>query len=159
MARSTSRPHSRRQAAAGPLIGNVGLELLRTGILNALTAPIGFGGTSGSSFTSLSSVGFGITSGGTVSFNDSTFQAAAKANYTAVAALLGSAGIASNAAVSVAGVAAAPPGTYAVAVTGNSNGTVVGTVNGLAASGTGGVMVVTDPGTLHGPDGADLSRE
>jgi flagellar hook-associated protein 2 len=137
-------------SGSGALLGNVGLELLRTGILNALTAPLGFGGNAGSPFTSLSSVGFGITSGGTVSFNDSTFQAAAKANYTAVAALLGSAGIASNAAVSVAGVAAAPPGTYAVAVTGNSDGTVVGTVNGLAASGTGGVMVVTDPATLHG---------
>ena len=47
-------------------------------------------------------------------------------------------------------VAAAPPGTYAVDVTSNANGTVIGTVNGLAASGTGGVMVVTAPGAFAG---------
>jgi len=137
-------------SGGAPLLGNIGVELLRTGILNALTAPIGFGASAGGAFTSLSSVGFGITSGGTVTFDDAAFQAAAQSNYTAVAALLGSVGRASNAAVSVQGVASAPPGTYAVNVTSNSNGSVVGTVNGLAASGTGGVMIVTDPGTLHG---------
>ena len=136
-------------SGAGPLLGKIGLELLRTGILNALSAPIGFAGGA-SQFTSLSSVGFGVTSSGTVTFDDAAFQSATKTNYTAVAGLLGSAGLASNAAVSVDGVASTPPGTYAVAVSSNSGGTVVGTVNGLAASGNGGVMIVTDPGALHG---------
>ncbi|HYM73156.1 MAG TPA: flagellar filament capping protein FliD [Stellaceae bacterium] len=137
-------------SGGGPLLGNVGLEVLRSGLLNALTAPLGFGGSAGSAYTTLSSVGFGITSGGTVTFDDAAFQAAANANYTAVAGLLGSAGLAGNAAVSVQGVASTPPGTYAVVVSSNTGGVLTGTVGGLAASGTDGVMTVTDPGSLHG---------
>jgi flagellar hook-associated protein 2 len=50
----------------------------------------------------------------------------------------------------VSGIATTPPGSYAVDVTSNANGTVVGTVNGLSASGTGGVLVVNAPGSLFG---------
>jgi flagellar hook-associated protein 2 len=138
-------------SGSGPLLGNVGVEELRQSLLDALTAQAGVGRAAGaSSYNSLSSVGFQVASGGTVSFNDATFQNAAQTNYAAVASLLGALGVSSNANVSVEGVAAAPPGSYAVDVTSNANGTVIGTVNGLAASGTDGVMVVTEPGSFAG---------
>lgn len=130
-------------SGGGPLLGNVGLEVLRSNLLNAITAQSG----GGSPYSSLSAIGFGITSSGTVTFDDSVFQTAANANYPAVASLLGSAGLASNPNVSVESLAGTPPGTYAVNVTSNSGGTVIGTVNGLAASGTNGVLTVNDTGS------------
>jgi flagellar hook-associated protein 2 len=124
---------------------------LRQSLLNSLTAQIGVGSAAGSSsYNSLSSVGFQITSGGTVTFNDSTFQTAAQTNYAAVASLLGAVGVASNPNVTVNSIGSTPPGTYAVDVTSNANGTVVGTINGFAASGTGGVLVVNSAGSLSG---------
>ena len=137
-------------SGAGPLLGDVGVEVLRSSLLNSITAQLGVGSAGGSSFTSLSTVGFGITSGGTVTFDDSAFQAAAKANYAGVASLLGAVGVASNPAIAVNGVSSAPPGTYSVAVTSNASGTVAGTVNGLSASGTGGFLVVNTPSALFG---------
>ena len=138
-------------SGGGPLLGDVGVEELRQSLLDSLTAQIGVGNAAGSaSYSSLSSVGVQITSGGTVSFDDSTFQAAAKTNYAAVSSLLGSVGVASNPDVTVSGVAAAPAGSYAVDVTSNASGTVVGTGNGLAASGTNGVLIVNAPGSLAG---------
>src|SRR5258708_3851687 len=83
----------------GPLLGDVGLEVLRSNLLDAITAQ---SGAAGSPYTSLSSAGFGITSSGTVSFDNSAFQTAAQTNYSAVASLLGALGLASNPNVSVA---------------------------------------------------------
>ena len=134
-------------SGGGPLLGDVGLEVLRSSLLNAITAQSGAAGSSGSPYTTLSAVGFGITSSGTVTFNDSTFQAAAQANYSSVAALLGSVGLASNPNISVENASNVPPGTYAVNVASNANGTVVGTVNGFAASGTGGTLIVNAAGS------------
>lgn len=138
-------------SGAGPLLADVGIAELKQSLLNSLTAPIGVGSAAGSaSFNSLSSIGVQITSGGTVTFDDATFQSAAQTNYAAVASLLGAVGVASNANVSVSSLAATPPGTYAVNVTSNADGTVVGTVNGLSASGTGGTLVVNGSGALFG---------
>jgi flagellar hook-associated protein 2 len=134
-------------SGAGPLLGNVGLEVLRQNLLNALTVQGGIGGAAGSPYTSLASVGFGVTSGGTVTFNASTFDTAAQNNYTAVASLLGAVGAASNSNVSVDGIAGAPAGTYTINVASNADGVVTGTVNGLAASGTGGVLIVNQAGS------------
>jgi flagellar hook-associated protein 2 len=135
----------------GPLLGNVGVEQLRQTLLNALTAQLGVGSAAnGSSFSSLSSVGFQITSGGTITLDAQKFQSAAQSNYAAVASLLGAIGVPSNANVNVTSVGAATPGSYAVNITSNANGTIVGTVNGLAASGTNGELVVTAPGSLFG---------
>jgi flagellar hook-associated protein 2 len=136
-------------SGGGPLLGNVGLEELQQSLLNSLTAQIGVGSAAGSSsYNSLSSVGFQITSGGTVTFNDSTFQTAAQTNYAAVASLLGAVGVGSNSNVTVNSIGSTPAGTYAVDVTSNANGTVVGTINGFAASGTGGVLVTNSSGSL-----------
>jgi flagellar hook-associated protein 2 len=128
-------------SGSGPLLGNVGLEVLRSNLLNVLTSQTG---SAGSPYTSLGAIGFGITSSGTVAFSDATFQAAAQTNYSAVASLLGAVGLASNPSVSAESLAGAPAGTYAVDVTSNSGGSVVGTVNGLAASGSNGSLVVND---------------
>lgn len=139
-------------SGGGPLLGNVGVEELRQSLLNSLTTQLGVGsGAAGSSsFNSLSSVGFQITSGGTISLNDATFESAAQSNYAAVASLLGALGSASNPNVSVNSIGGAPAGTYAVVVTSNNNGAVSGTINGLAASGTGGILVANGQTSLSG---------
>lgn len=138
-------------SGGGPLLGDVGVEQLRQNLLNALTAQLGVGGAAGgSSFNSLSSVGFQITSGGTITLDNSTFETAAQTNYAAVASLLGAVGVASNPNVAVNNVGSAPPGTYAVDITSNNNGVVSGSINGLAASGTDGVLLVSSPGPFFG---------
>jgi flagellar hook-associated protein 2 len=148
---STTSSGSSGSGGPSALLGDIGVQELKQSLLDSLTANLGVGSAAGSSsYNSLSSIGFQITSGGTLAFNNSTFEAAAQTNYTAVAALLGAAGVASNPNVSVNSVASAPPGSYTVDVTSNANGTVVGAVNGLAASGTDGDLVVTSPGSLYG---------
>ncbi|HTW53879.1 MAG TPA: flagellar filament capping protein FliD [Stellaceae bacterium] len=138
-------------SGGGPLLGDVGVEELRQTLLDSLTAQIGVGGAAGSnSFSSLSSVGFEIASGGTVTLDNTTFENAAQSNYAAVASLLGAVGVASNPNVAVNSVGSAPAGSYAVVVTSNNDGAVSGTINGLAASGTGGVLVVNGQTALSG---------
>jgi flagellar hook-associated protein 2 len=137
-------------SGAGPLLGDVGLQILRNNLLNAITSPGGGGATQNSPYTSLSTVGFNITSGGTLAFDDSKFQSAAQSDYATVAALLGKAGVASNPNVTVQGTGSAKAGNYAIDVATNSAGSVTGTVNGQAASGTGGLLVVTGPGPASG---------
>lgn len=139
-------------SGAGPLLGNVGIEQLRQSLLNSLTAQLGVGSAAhgGTTFNSLSSVGFQITSGGTITLDNSAFQSAAATNYSAVASLLGAIGVASNPSVLVSNIGTAAPGTYQVNISGNNNGVVAGTVNGLAASGTDGVLLVNSPGSLFG---------
>lgn len=138
-------------SGGGPLLGDVGVAELRQTLLNSLTAQIGVGtAAGGTSYNSLSSVGFSITSGGTVSLDTSTFESAAQTNYAAVASLLGAVGVANNPNVGVNSVGSAPAGTYAVVVTSNDNGTVTGTINGLAASGTAGVLLVNGQNDLSG---------
>jgi flagellar hook-associated protein 2 len=134
-------------SGAGPLLGNVGLQILRTDLLGAITTPAG---GSGSPFTSLSAVGFTVTSGGTVTLDNATFQSAAQSNYAAVAALLGKAGVATNPNVTVQNAGSVPVGSYAVDVIANTGGTLTGTINGEAASGTGGLLIVNDGGSLQG---------
>jgi flagellar hook-associated protein 2 len=118
-------------SGAGPLLGDVGLQIVRSNLLDALTGPIGGGGQN-TPYSSLSSVGFKLTSGGTVTLDDATFQSAAQSNYAAVAGLLGEAAVASNPNVSIQGIGSAQPGSYAVDVTANSANSVTGTVNGQA---------------------------
>jgi flagellar hook-associated protein 2 len=137
-------------SGAGPLLGNIGVEVVRTQLLNSITQPVTTGLPAGTPYTSLASIGFSITSNGTVSLNDATFQTAAATDYTAVAALLGNTGSASNANVTVQDASAAQPGNYAVSVSENDASLTLGTVNGEAASGTNGLLVVTGPGGANG---------
>ena len=102
-------------SGSGALLGDVAVEQLRQSLLNSLTAQLGVGSAAGaSSFNSLSSVGFQITSGGTISLNDAAFQTAAQTNYAAVASLLGAIGVTSNANVAVEGHCLGPRRHHAV---------------------------------------------
>lgn len=137
-------------SGGGPLFGNVGIEIIRSNLLTAISTPPNAATNIATPYSSLSSIGFTVTSGGSITFDASAFETAAETNYTAVAALLGEVGQATNSGVAVTGIGAAPPGTYSVNVTSNAAGTVIGTINGEAASGTGGIMTVNDGGTANG---------
>jgi flagellar hook-associated protein 2 len=137
-------------SGAGPLFGDIGIQVLRTDLLDAITEPAAAGSAANSPYGSLSAVGFTVNSDGTMSLDDAAFQTAAESNYAAVAALLGGAGTANDPDVSVHGIGSATPGTYAVDITTNTGGSVTGTVNGQAASGTGGLLVVTGTGAAEG---------
>jgi flagellar hook-associated protein 2 len=75
-------------SGAGPLFGNVGLEILRSSLLEAIASPAASGAAANSSYGSLAAAGFSITSGGTVTLDDATFQGAAQSDYSAVASLV-----------------------------------------------------------------------
>jgi len=137
-------------SGAGPLFGNVGLQVLRSSLLDTIGDPQAGGTAANSLYNSLGAVGFSITSGGTVALNNATFQTAAQTNYDAVASLLGAIGTPSNPTIAVQDIGGAEAGTYAIDVTANSSGTVSGTVNGQAASGSGGLLVVTGTGAAQG---------
>jgi flagellar hook-associated protein 2 len=136
-------------SGAGPLLGDVGLQVLRNNLLNAISSPAS-GIAPDSAYNSLSAVGFTINSDGTVMLNDQTFESAAQSNYAAVAGLLGGSAVADNANVAVQAIGGAQPGAYPIDITANAGGSVAGTVNGQAASGTGGVLAVTGAGPAQG---------
>ncbi|MGH7074162.1 MAG: flagellar filament capping protein FliD [Stellaceae bacterium] len=134
-------------SGAGPLLGDVGLQIVRTDLLDAVSSFNG--GFASGGLNSLGAVGFGISKTGQITLDTATLTTAAQSNYTAVAGLLGSIGIASNPNVAVSNLGAATSGSYAVNVASNSAGTITGTVGGQAASGSGGVMTVAG-GALQG---------
>ena len=136
-------------SGAGPLLGDVGLQILRSNLLNAISSPAS-GIAPDSAYSSLSAVGFTINSDGTVTLNDQTFESAAQSNYAAVAGLFGRSVVADNTNVAVQAIGGAQPGAYAIDITANTAGSVAGTVNGQAASGTGGVLAVTGAGPAQG---------
>ncbi len=136
-------------SGAGPLLGDVGLQILRNNLLSAITSPAN-GSALSTPYGSLSAVGFTINSDGTVSLNDQAFQTAAQSNYAAVAGLLGTFAVADNPNVGIQDTGGAQPGSYAIDITANTAGSVTGTVNGQAASGNDGVLAVTGPGRAQG---------
>ena len=137
-------------SGAGPLLGDVNVQFLRTQLLNAISAPSAGGSGSGSGFSSLASIGFGITSGGTVALDDAAFKTAAQSNYADVAALLANAGTSSNSQVAIEDAALSKPGRYTVAVTENTIGSIIGIVNGQAANGANGDLSVNGNGPAQG---------
>lgn len=136
-------------SGAGPLLGDVGLQVLRNNLLNAISSPAS-GIAPDASYSSLSAIGFTINSDGTVTLNDQAFKSAAQSNYAAVAGLLGGSAVADNANVAVQAIGGAQPGAYAIDITANAGGSVAGTVNGQAASGTGSLLAVTGAGPAQG---------
>jgi flagellar hook-associated protein 2 len=137
-------------SGGGPLLGDVGLQIVRTDLLNAVSNQINPSNGTNAGFTSLGSIGFSVTSGGTVTLDTDTLENATQQNYSAVASLLGAVGVASNQNVGIQSLGSAASGTYAIDVTANSGGTISGTVNGETAFGTGGVMTVVGPGAANG---------
>lgn len=75
-------------SGAGPLFADVGLQVLRASLLDAIASPASGGTAPNDPYNSLGAAGFSITSGGTVALDDASFQTAAQADYGAVAALV-----------------------------------------------------------------------
>jgi flagellar hook-associated protein 2 len=131
------------------LFGDITVQVLRSNLLDAITNPAARS-ASNTRYGSLSSIGFAVTSSGTVTLDDAAFQSAAEADYRGVAALLGGAGTASDPSVVVEGIGSAKPGSYPIDITSNTSGSLTGTVNGQAANGSNGLLVVTGPGPAQG---------
>ncbi len=136
-------------SGAGPLLGDVGLQVLRSNLLSAITSRAN-GTAPNTSYGSLSAVGFTINKDGIVSLNDQAFQTAAQSNYAAVAGLLGTVAVADNPNVAIQDTGGAQPGSYAIDIAANTAGSINGTVNAQLASGSNGVLVVTGAGPAQG---------
>lgn len=102
---------------SGPLIGNAGIQTLRTQLLNLISGQ-GIGTAPGSAYTSLGGVGVSLAQDGTLVLDSGKLGTALQSNYNAVAGLFGQVGSATNANVQYVGAGnSTQPGTYAVNVT------------------------------------------
>ncbi len=120
----------------GPLIGNAGIQTLRTQLLNLISGQ-GVGTTPGSAYTSLGAVGISLAQDGTLVLNSGTLGSALQSNYNAVAGLFGQVGTATNANVQFVGAGNnTQPGTYAVNVT---SGATQASVSAASAVPSGGI--------------------
>ncbi|SCC91061.1 putative Flagellar hook-associated protein 2 (FliD) [Thiomonas sp. X19] len=120
---------------SGPLIGNAGIQTLRTQLLNLISGQ-GIGTTPGSSYTSLGAVGLSLAQNGTLVLNSGTLNQALSSNYNAVAGLFGQVGSATNANVQYIGAGnSTQPGTYAVNVTTPAAQASVTAANPIASGG------------------------
>ncbi|NNM66094.1 MAG: flagellar filament capping protein FliD [Burkholderiales bacterium] len=120
---------------SGPLIGNAGIQTLRTQLLNLISGQ-GIGTTPGSSYTSLGAVGLSLAQNGTLALNSGTLNQALSSNYNAVAGLFGQVGSATNASVQYIGAGNnTQPGTYAVNVTTPAAQASVTAANPIASGG------------------------
>jgi flagellar hook-associated protein 2 len=75
-------------SGAGPLFGNVGLQILQDSLVDAIQTPAVSGAAAGSAYNSLAAAGFSITSGGAIALNSASFQTAAQSDYSAVSSLV-----------------------------------------------------------------------
>ncbi|WP_031404964.1 flagellar filament capping protein FliD [Thiomonas sp. FB-Cd] len=120
---------------SGPLIGNAGIQTLRTQLLNLISGQ-GIGTTPGSSYTSLGAVGLSLAQDGTLVLNSGTLNQALSGDYNAVAGLFGQVGSATNANVQFVGAGnSTQPGTYAVNVTTPAAQASVTASNAIASGG------------------------
>ncbi|MGC9162169.1 MAG: flagellar filament capping protein FliD [Thiomonas sp.] len=104
----------------GPLIGNAGIQSLRTQLLNLISGQ-GVGTTPGSAYTSLGAVGISLAQDGTLVLNTGALSNALQTNYNAVAGLFGQVGTATNANVQFVGAGSdTQPGTYTINVASNA---------------------------------------
>ncbi|WP_079415116.1 flagellar filament capping protein FliD [Thiomonas intermedia] len=123
-------------SGSGPLIGNAGIQTLRTQLLNLISGQ-GIGTTPGSAYTSLGAVGISLAQDGSLSLDTGTLGTALQSNYNAVAGLFGQVGTATNANVQYVGAGNnTQPGTYAVNVT---SGATQGTFTAANAVASGGI--------------------
>ena len=122
-------------AQAGPLLGNAGIEGLRTQLLNLITGQ-GLGTTSGSSYASLGAVGINLAQDGTLSLDSGKLTQALSANYNAVTGLFGQVGSSSNANVGfVSATGDSQPGTYSVNITTPASQAAVTAASAFASGG------------------------
>ena len=122
-------------SGSGPLIGNAGIQTLRTQLLNLISGQ-GIGTTPGSAYTSLGAVGVSLAQDGTLSLDSGTLSSALQSNYNAVAGLFGQVGTATNANVQYVGAGNnTQPGTYAVNVTSGATQGTFTAANPVASGG------------------------
>ena len=120
----------------GPLLGNAGIQGLRTQLLNLISGQ-GVGITPGSSYASLASVGISLKQDGTLVLDSGKLSQALSANYNAVAGLFGQVGSSSNANVKfVSASANTQPGTYVIDIT---SGATQASVTASSAVPSGGI--------------------
>ncbi len=120
---------------SGPLIGNAGIQTLRTQLLNLISGQ-GVGTTPGSAYTSLGGVGVSLAQDGTLALDSGKLATALQGNYNAVAGLFGQVGTATNANVHYVGAGnSTQPGTYAVNVTSGAAQASVTASNPVASGG------------------------
>ncbi|MGE0070120.1 MAG: flagellar filament capping protein FliD [Thiomonas sp.] len=120
---------------SGPLIGNAGIQTLRTQLLNLISGQ-GVGTTPGSAYTSLGAVGISLAQDGTLALDSGTLSSALQNNYNAVAGLFGQVGTATNANVQYVGAGNdTQPGTYAVNVTSGATQGTFTAANPVASGG------------------------
>lgn len=99
---------------SGPLIGNAGIQGLRTQLMNLISGQA-LGTVSGSAYTSLGAVGLDLAQDGSLELDTSLLSSALSDNYQQVTGLFGQVGSASNANVGfVSTTDDTQPGTYAV---------------------------------------------
>ena len=120
---------------SGPLIGNAGIQTLRTQLLNLISGQ-GIGTTPGSAYTSLGAVGISLAQDGTLALDSGKLSSALQSNYNAVAGLFGQVGTATNANVQYVGAGNnTQPGTYAVNVTSGATQASATASNPIASGG------------------------
>ncbi|MHB9051216.1 MAG: flagellar filament capping protein FliD [Thiomonas delicata] len=120
---------------SGPLIGNAGIQTLRTQLLNLISGQ-GVGTVPGSAYASLGGVGVNLNKDGTLVLDTGTLSQALSSNYNAVAGLFGQVGTTTNANVAyVAAGSNTQAGTYAVNVTTPASQATVTAANPVASGG------------------------
>ncbi|WP_013122885.1 flagellar filament capping protein FliD [Thiomonas sp.] len=128
-------PGSGASGQGGPLIGNAGIQTLRTQLLNLISGQ-GIGTTPGSAYTSLGAVGISLAQDGTLALDSGKLSSALQSNYNAVAGLFGQVGTATNANVQYVGAGNnTQPGTYAVNVTSGATQASATASNPIASGG------------------------
>lgn len=121
---------------AGPLLGNVGVQSIRTQMLDAISG-FGQGLPSGSQYNGLGSVGISINKDGTISLDSGTLTTALNNNFSAVAGLFGRVGSTKGAGIGyVSASDNTLPGTYSINV---SSPSTQASVTGSSAVPTSGI--------------------
>ena len=120
---------------SGALLGNAGIQGLRTQLLNLISGQA-VGTTSGTSFTSLAAVGINLNQDGTLSLDSALLSSTLTTNYSEVASLFGQVGTSTNANVQfVAAGNSTQPGTYAINITSGASQAAVTAASAVPSGG------------------------
>ncbi len=127
----------------GALLGNAGIQGLRTQLLNLISGP-GAGTAPGSNFTSLASVGITLAGDGTLQLDTTALSLALSSDYNGVTGLFGQVGTASNASVQFVGTGSGTqPGTYAIDITSGATQASVTASSAVPSGGLGSAETLT----------------
>ena len=136
-------------STSGALLGNAGIQGLRTQLLNLVTGQA-VGTTSGSSFTSVAAVGINLNQDGTLSLDTALLGSTLSTNYNEVASLFGQVGTSTNANVQFAAAGnSTQPGTYAINITSGATQAAVTAASAVPSGGLASAesLTITSGGT------------